>query len=180
MDWWNGRYFTAFLIDHHANAIYVWAASLFPAGWLSTIMGVLTVVTQWVLAAAFLRPRWTPAGIAVGIVFHGAMVILLNNTFGPFMLALFASYVGLAWSDASDEGARAGPDLPARLARLWRRPAFLFLLTALMASSAVEGWVRNATMVAASGSLLPVAAGALPRAVAEPRPHRPDERLPPE
>jgi len=180
VDWWNGRYFTAFLVDHHANAIYMWTASLLPAGWLSAAMGILTIVTQWALAAAFLRPRWTPAGIAIAIVFHGTMVVLLDNTFGPFMLALFATYVGLAWADGTDDRFRAAADLRDRIAWLWHRPVFLFLLTALMTSSAGHGWLRNVTMLAASVSLLPLAARLLPRTVTEAHAHGPEKRLPPE
>lgn len=164
VDWWNGRYFDAFLIDHHANAVYLWSASLLPTGVLSVAMGILTVVTQWVLAAAFLRPRWTPAGIAVGLVFHGVMVVLLNNTFGPFMLALFATYVGLAaWPTVMSESPRRGAGLADRLARLWHQPAWLFLLTALLSSAALSGWVRNLAMIAAAMSLLPPARRLLSR-----------------
>jgi hypothetical protein len=158
VDWWNGRYFDAFLIDHHANAVYAWSASLLPTSVLSAAMGILTIVTQWVLVAAFLRPRWTPAGIAVGLVFHGVMVVLLNNTFGPFMLALFATYVGLAtWPTVMGDSPRPGGELADRLTWLWHQPAWLFLLTALLASAALSGWVRNLAMIAAAMSLLPPA-----------------------
>jgi len=157
-DWWNGRYFEAFLVDRHANPLYLSTASLLPAGLLSTIMGILTIVTQWTLACVFLRPRWTPAGIGVGLLFHGVMVILLDDTFGPFMLALFATYVGLApWPETTGPARGTGTDWAGRAGRLWHQPAVLFGLTALMASGAASGWVRNAAMIAAAASLLPLA-----------------------
>ena len=159
VDWWNGRYFDAFLVDHHANPVYLQAASMLPAGLLSTVMGILTIVTQWILVATFVRPSSTPVGIAIGLVFHGAMVVLLNNTFGPFMLALFATYVGLGWSDRAAGTVTGGTGRTSRAAWLWHQPAFLFLLTTLMASAAFSGWLRNATMIAAAASLWLAARG---------------------
>jgi hypothetical protein len=104
-DWWNGRYFDALMIGRYDLDWYGRTAGMVPDGWLSIGMGASTVIIQWILAACLSFRRSTPAGIAIGVVFHGAMVVMLGNTFGPFFYALLISYLGLGWRPAA-----AAPD----------------------------------------------------------------------
>lgn len=121
VDWWNGRYFEALMIGRYDLDWYARAAGMLPDGWLSIGMGVSTVALQWVLAACFTFRRSTRAGIAIGIVFHGAMVAMLGTTFGPFLAALLVSYLGLGWRPAAVAG-EAAPDHPPQRAERQREP----------------------------------------------------------
>ena len=101
-DWWNGRYFDAMLVARHEHALYATVAAALPAGLLATAMGLATVAAQAALAICFLRPRAYRAGVILGVLFHGAMVLIMQSTFGPFFGALLIAYVAfLPWPDGS-------------------------------------------------------------------------------
>lgn len=121
VDWWNGRYFDALMIERYDLEWYAQAAAVLPEGWLSIGMGASTVALQWVLAACFTFRRSTRAGIAIGIVFHGAMVAMLGTTFGPFLAALLVSYLGLGWRPAA-VASEAAPDHPPQRTQRQREP----------------------------------------------------------
>ncbi|HUF48181.1 MAG TPA: hypothetical protein VMM93_10215 [Vicinamibacterales bacterium] len=157
VDWWNGRYFETLLIARHDHTLYAAATTWLPEGWLSIAMGLLTIVTQWLLAACFLRPRWTGAGVVLAIAFHGGMVLLLNATFGPFVIALIAAYVGLTWPDAPPARPASGSGWAAAAAWMATRPAMVLLATMLITSEAFGGLVRNVSLVTLSLALLPLA-----------------------
>jgi hypothetical protein len=92
-DWWNGRYFDALLIAHHQHALYTAVAEALPRGLLSTAMGVATIAVQAALAVCFVSPRAYTAGVLIGVVFHGAMLLLMQSTFGPFFGSLLIGYL---------------------------------------------------------------------------------------
>lgn len=92
-DWWNGRYFETLMVDRHGHAAYGWLASQLPPRSLSTVVGVLTIAAQAGIAAAVLSARTRRLALVTGVWFHGVMVLLLDNTFGPFVVTLLASYL---------------------------------------------------------------------------------------
>lgn len=101
-DWWDGDYFTTFMIDRHAHELYAEVAGWLPGQTLSVVMGVVTILTELLLVVCFLRRRWHATGIWIGAVFHGVMVLLLDITFGPFVAAILLSYLAFVrWPDAA-------------------------------------------------------------------------------
>ncbi len=92
-DWWNGRYFETLMMERHQVEIYSKAAALLPPMILSKLFGIAAVLTQLALAVLLAVPRWHAAGVATGVLFHGSMVILLGTTFGPFFVAILATYL---------------------------------------------------------------------------------------
>ncbi len=92
-DWWNGRYFETLMVEHHRVAVYMTVAEWLPPMLLSRAMGIATIALQCMLAVCFSHRAWHHLGIGVGVLFHGAMILLMQMTFGPFFLVLLASYV---------------------------------------------------------------------------------------
>ena len=92
-DWWNGRYFDAFLGVRHHHAAYLWLAEVLPPRLAGRLLGVASIAIEAAIAVCLLVPRWHLAGVALGVAFHTTMVLLLGSTFGPFYGALLASYL---------------------------------------------------------------------------------------
>jgi hypothetical protein len=107
VDWWNGRYFEAFLVQRHEKQLYIAVASLFPPMTLSIAMGVLIIVTEVALALLLLRPRLIPYGVVLATVFHASMAIFMGMTFGPFVTAMFLSFLAfIPWPAEETVGRR--------------------------------------------------------------------------
>lgn len=99
-DWWDGDYFTTYMVDRHAHELYAEVAGWLPGQTLSVAMGIATIVTELLLVVLFLRRRWHAAGIWIGATFHGVMVLLLDITFGPFVAAILLSYLAfVTWPE---------------------------------------------------------------------------------
>lgn len=92
-DWWNGRYFETLLDEHHQVALYQNAAALLPDLWLARGLGMVTILTQALLVLLFLQPAWQKKGVLLGTFFHVGMVLVMQQTFGPFFLIVLASYL---------------------------------------------------------------------------------------
>ena len=99
-DWWNGRYFETLMIARHHHFLYSHAAAQLPPLGLSTVMGVVTILTEAAILACLLNRRWYVPGVLLGVVFHSVMVLLMDQTFGPFYAAIMVSYVAfLSWPE---------------------------------------------------------------------------------
>jgi len=99
-DWWNGRYFETLMIARHQHPLYSYAAAQLPPLSLSTLMGVVTILTEAAIAACLLRRRWYVPGVLLGVFFHSVMVLLMGQTFGPFYAAIMVSYVAfMSWPE---------------------------------------------------------------------------------
>jgi hypothetical protein len=97
-DWWNGRYFDAFLGVRHADALYLWLADVVPHRLAGRGLGIASIAIEAAIAVCLLVPRWHLAGVALAVSFHSVMVLWLGGTFGPFYGALIACYLAfLPW-----------------------------------------------------------------------------------
>ena len=149
-DWWNGQYFDAFMIDRHSNALYGFLAAQLPDGLLGVTLGIATIATQLVLGVLFLRRTSIFAGIGLALMFHGVMVLWLENPFGPFYAALTFSFAALVpWPSEIE------PD------RSWGGAAALLFLAVLLA-----GWPLGQSTQLATIAMLTVLAPFLPRRLA--------------
>jgi len=144
-DWWNGQYFDAFMIDRHGSALYGFLAAQLPDGLLSIALGVATIAIQLLLGVLFLRGTSVATGIALGLAFHGVMVLWLRNSFGPFYAALTFSFAALVRWPAEIELGRF-------------LPATLFFLAVLLA-----GWPLGQSTKFATVAVLTVLAPVLAR-----------------
>lgn len=107
-DWWDGRYMET-LLDGHA--LYEWAGS---AGVstepVSLVLSLGTIAVEGAIVVCLARRAWWTAGIALGVLFHGSMVLFLGQTFGPFLCAILISYVAfLRWPGTVEVAVRRGP-----------------------------------------------------------------------
>lgn len=99
-DWWNGRYFETLMIARHHHFLYSHAAAQLPPLSLSRAMGFATILTEAAIVACLLSRRWRDPGVLLGVFFHSIMVLLMNQTFGPFYAAIMVSYVAfLSWPE---------------------------------------------------------------------------------
>lgn len=106
VDWWNGRYFDTLLADRHQLASYAKLAAFLPPLALAQFLGISTILIQLVLVVCFARRRWQRWGIWLGAVFHSVMVLWLNQTFGPFYLAILFSYLAfVTWPETIEVSA---------------------------------------------------------------------------
>ena len=91
-DWWNGNYFDTLMIDRHANAFYIWANHFFEPKILSKWMGIASLFIELCIPICFLFKKLHKAGLITGILFHTMLVLLTQQTFGPFYYIIAFSY----------------------------------------------------------------------------------------
>lgn len=88
-DWWDGRTMHTLLVDRHGHG---WFSPLHQSLGLGSLLGAVTIGVQFLLAGCFLYRDLYRAGVVLALGFHTGMVLLLGTTFGPFFVALVASY----------------------------------------------------------------------------------------
>jgi hypothetical protein len=155
-DWWNGRYFETLMVTRYQNALYQRIAEDFPPMMLSKLFGILTIGTQAALAILFACKRWWPGAILLAVTFHSAMVVLVNQTFGPFFLAIMISCLAfLDWPEklrmhwrppriTSEYWEATG--FRAIQRALFFSPPVLFAIVLVLSSNYRSGLVRNAAL----------------------------------
>jgi len=113
-DWWNGGYVDTLLAERERHPGYLAAASHLPPLLFAQALGIGAILIEFALAACFAAPRWYGAGVALAVLFHGALLLLLNQTFGPFLGALLIVFLLFL---PAPECFRLGAGFPALLAR---------------------------------------------------------------
>lgn len=94
-DWWSGASMETLLVTKHQIASYMKAASIFPRGFLSQMMGIGVIVLQISIAILLLRRATIIYAMLLALVLHLPMVLLMHMTFGPFLFALVTAYGSL-------------------------------------------------------------------------------------
>ncbi|MGG7663250.1 HTTM domain-containing protein [Dyadobacter sp. BHUBP1] len=94
-DWWTGASMETLLVTKHQIASYIEAASIFPRGFLSQMMGIGVIVLQISIAILLLRRATIVYAMLLALVLHLPMVLLMQMTFGPFLFALVTAYGSL-------------------------------------------------------------------------------------
>lgn len=94
-DWWNGASMETLLVVKHQIPAYMALADFFPPMFLSQVMGIGVIVLQFGIAVALLRRNWLVYAMIMGIMLHLPMVMLMQMTFGPFVVALVLAYSSL-------------------------------------------------------------------------------------
>jgi len=94
-DWWTGASMETLLVTKHQIASYMKAASIFPPGLLSQMMGIGVIVLQISIAILLLRRVTVIYAMLLALVLHLPMVLLMQMTFGPFLFALVTAYGSL-------------------------------------------------------------------------------------
>ena len=155
-DWWNGRYFETLMITRYQNAFYQRLSEQLPPMTLSKLFGILTIATQAGLAILFSRRRWWPAALLTAVIFHSVMVVLVNQTFGPFFLAVMISCLAfvdwpekmtIQWNPpriTSEHWEATG--LRAMQRAMFFSPLTLFVIVVLLMLDFRSGLLRNAAI----------------------------------
>lgn len=94
-DWWDGASMETLLVTKHQITSYMKAASVFPKGLLSQMMGIGVIVLQISIAILLLRRASVIYAMFLALLLHLPMVLLMQMTFGPFLFALVTAYGSL-------------------------------------------------------------------------------------
>lgn len=88
LEWWNGAYFHTFLVVRHELLWLDYSVAL-------VAMGIGTIVVEWSLAFLFARDRTRRLAVTCAVVFHASITIITQVKFGPFLAALFVSFLAV-------------------------------------------------------------------------------------
>lgn len=94
-DWWTGASMETLLVTKHQIASYMKAASVFPKGFLSQLVGIGVIILQISIAILLLRRVTIIYAMLLALVLHLPMVLLMQMTFGPFLFSLVTTYGSL-------------------------------------------------------------------------------------
>jgi hypothetical protein len=92
-DWRSGQFFAYWFGEIHNPHIWARVTAFIPAMPLAQFVCWATIVTELVLVAGFLVPRWYAWSIWLGVAYHTTLLLLMNSTFGMFYYAMLASYL---------------------------------------------------------------------------------------
>ena len=94
IDWLNGRYFENWMFARIEHPQYIWAASFFPDGMLSLIMGWFSIVTELAIMFMLMRKKTFVFGIWLAMLFHfGMFLVMKGYTFEFFIEMLCFSFL---------------------------------------------------------------------------------------
>ncbi len=92
-DWRSGQFFAYWFGQIHHPHLWARITSLIPAMPLAQFLCWTTIITEFVLVAGFLVPRWYAWSIWLGAAYHTSLLLVMNSTFGMFYYAMLASYL---------------------------------------------------------------------------------------
>ena len=99
-DWRSGQFFEYWFGHVHHHLTYLQLASLAPPLLLSRFMSGIAIATEFALAGAFLVRRWFPFAIWLGLLYHTAILVLMDSTFSMFYYAALISYLAfVTWPE---------------------------------------------------------------------------------
>jgi len=92
-DWRSGQFFAYWFGQIHHPQLWAQMTALIPAMPLAKFFCWTTIITELILVAGFLVPRWYGWAILLGAAYHTALLVVMNSTFGMFYYAMLASYL---------------------------------------------------------------------------------------
>jgi hypothetical protein len=92
-DWRSGQFFAYWFGGIHHPDLWARVTAFIPATPLAQLVCWATIITELVLVAGFLVPRWYSWSIWLGAAYHTTLLLLMNSTFGMFYYAMLASYL---------------------------------------------------------------------------------------
>jgi hypothetical protein len=103
-DWRSGQFFAYWFGQIHHPNMWTQVSAMIPAMPLAQFVCWVTIITEFVLVAGFLVPRWYSWSIWLGAVYHTALLVVMNSTFGMFYYAMLASYLAFVeWPERLPE-----------------------------------------------------------------------------
>lgn len=118
-DWRSGQFFWYWFGQIHHPQLWHWMTRFVPEMPLAQFFCWSTIVTEFILVAGFLVPRWYSWAIWLGAAYHTALLLMMNSTFGMFYYAMLASY--LAFVDWPAMPLKVNYEDKNRLARFLQR-----------------------------------------------------------
>ena len=101
-DWRSGQFFAYWFGQIHHPQIWAHITNIVPAMPLAQFVCWVTIVTEFVLVAGFLVPKWYSWSIWLGAAYHTSLLLVMNSTFGMFYYAMLASYLAFVeWPHSS-------------------------------------------------------------------------------
>jgi predicted DCC family thiol-disulfide oxidoreductase YuxK len=92
-DWRSGQFFAYWVTHILQYRPLLLLNSWLPNGMLWVLLGWLTILGELGLAVAFMIPRLRPAAMVFGIIFHSALYIVADRSFGMFFFIAPISYL---------------------------------------------------------------------------------------
>jgi hypothetical protein len=92
-DWRSGQFFAYWFGEIHHPQLWRELTRVVPATPLAEFVCWATIVTEFLLVAGFLVPRWYSWSIWLGAAYHTTLLVVMNSTFGMFYYAMLASYL---------------------------------------------------------------------------------------
>jgi hypothetical protein len=92
-DWRSGQFFAYWFGGIHHPDLWARVTAFIPAMPLAQFVCWATIITELILVAGFLAPRWYSWSIWLGAAYHTTLLLLMNSTFGMFYYAMLASYL---------------------------------------------------------------------------------------
>lgn len=103
-DWRSGQFFAYWFGQIHYPHLWADITNVIPAAPLAQFVCWATIITEFVLVAGFLVPRWYSGSIWLGAAYHTTLLLVMNSTFGMFYYAMLASYLAFVeWPKLSPE-----------------------------------------------------------------------------
>ncbi len=101
IDWRTGQFFENWMINVLDKKFYVSLASALPPMLLSRVLSWMTMISELSIGAGFLIRRFSPLAIWGGILFHTALLLLTDRTYGMFYYTMLASFLAFAeWPES--------------------------------------------------------------------------------
>ena len=92
-DWRSGQFFAYWFGQIHHPQLWAYVTRVVPAVSLAQLACWATILTEFILVAGFLVPRWYRRAIWLGVAYHTTLLLVMNSTFGMFYYAMLASYL---------------------------------------------------------------------------------------
>jgi hypothetical protein len=100
-DWRSGQFFAYWFGQIHHPQIWANITAWIPPMPLAQFVCWATIITEFVLVAGFLLPRWYAWSIWLGAAYHTTLLLVMNSTFGMFYYAMLTSYLAFVeWPKA--------------------------------------------------------------------------------
>lgn len=96
VDWWDGRYFDAWMNGKLRSPLFGAAAALLPPLALAKLCGWATILAEGFVAVGLPFRKTRVAAVVAGLLFHVGALALAGEDFGVFFYAVTLSYLFFA------------------------------------------------------------------------------------
>ena len=156
-DWRSGQFFAYWFGQIHYPELWAQVTTVIPAMPLAQFVCWMTIITEFVLVAGFLVPRWYSWSIWLGAAYHTALLVVMNSTFGMFYYAMLASY--LAFVEWPEHPLEVRYDSEHRMCDAGRRLFSWFDMTGLFTWATLDSMHQHNLLSKPRSCLLVMAKG---------------------